>query len=128
MAKTVRIDGIDRTIQAFRRAPDVARLHASGAVTVTSFAIAQRARAAAPVDSGLLKSSIESTKAGKGLSSRVTVDGAAYYWRFIEFGTRRMAARPFIRPSAEAESGDFVQRMRDIGPKVERDLAVSRFL
>lgn len=27
---------------------------------------------------------------------------AAFYWRFIEFGTSKMAARPFMRPAFEA--------------------------
>jgi HK97 gp10 family phage protein len=27
----------------------------------------------------------------------------AWYWRFIEFGTRKMAARPFLRPALEAK-------------------------
>ncbi|MGL6245644.1 HK97-gp10 family putative phage morphogenesis protein [Pseudomonas sp.] len=25
-----------------------------------------------------------------------------YYWKFVEFGTKKMAAQPFIRPAAEA--------------------------
>ena len=28
--------------------------------------------------------------------------GNAYYWRFIEFGTARMPARPFLRPAFES--------------------------
>ena len=27
----------------------------------------------------------------------------AYYWRYIEFGTSKMAARPFLRPAFEAK-------------------------
>lgn len=27
----------------------------------------------------------------------------AFYWRFVEFGTRKMAARPFLRPALEAK-------------------------
>jgi len=26
----------------------------------------------------------------------------AWYWRFVEFGTRKMAARPFLRPALES--------------------------
>ncbi len=28
--------------------------------------------------------------------------GKAFYWRFFEFGTKKMAARPFVRPAIEA--------------------------
>lgn len=30
------------------------------------------------------------------------VSGNAYYWRFIEFGTEKLRARPFLRPAFEA--------------------------
>jgi len=28
-------------------------------------------------------------------------DGAVYYWRFLEFGTSKMPARPFMRPAGQ---------------------------
>lgn len=31
-----------------------------------------------------------------------TRDGSAFYWRFLEFGTAKMAAKPFMRPAFEA--------------------------
>jgi len=34
---------------------------------------------------------------------RVAVAGDVYYWRFVEFGTAKMAARPFLRPAFEAQ-------------------------
>ncbi len=40
----------------------------------------------------------------------------AYYWRFVEFGTRKAAARPFLRPAFEAkkrEAVDVFQRVLD---------------
>lgn len=33
------------------------------------------------------------------------VSGNAFYWRFIEFGTEKMKARPFLRPAFEAMYG-----------------------
>jgi len=37
----------------------------------------------------------------------------AWYWRFIEFGTRKMRARPFLRPALEAKRCEAVQAMKD---------------
>ncbi len=37
----------------------------------------------------------------------------AWYWRFVEFGTRKMRARPFLRPALEAKRRDAVQAMKD---------------
>jgi HK97 gp10 family phage protein len=65
---------------------------------------------------------VNSLTGSVGVSSRDTG-----YWRYVEFGTRYMAAQPFFRPAAEEERNAFIQRMRDVGPRLERDLSVSRF-
>jgi len=41
----------------------------------------------------------------------VGVDPSAFHWRFQEYGTVRMAARPFLRPAAEAEQADHQRRL-----------------
>lgn len=33
------------------------------------------------------------------------ISGAAFYWRFIEFGTVKMAAKPFMRPAFDSNVG-----------------------
>ena len=37
----------------------------------------------------------------RGIESRygITIPAAAYYWRFLEFGTSKMRAKPFLRPT-----------------------------
>ena len=37
----------------------------------------------------------------------------AWYWRFVEFGTRKMRARPFLRPALEARRREAGQAMKD---------------
>jgi HK97 gp10 family phage protein len=37
----------------------------------------------------------------------------AWYWRFVEFGTPKMRARPFLRPALEAKRREAVQAMKD---------------
>lgn len=37
----------------------------------------------------------------------------AYYWRWVEFGTARMSARPFLRPAFEAQKQAAVQALAD---------------
>ena len=52
--------------------------------------------------------------------------GPAYYWRFIEYGTKHQAARPFIRPTGaanaqrviDAVSSDLVRRVNLIKRKL----------
>lgn len=129
MAKvTAKLEGFERTMKALEAAPEVARTHASSAVASSSFAVAQRARSLVPVDTGRLRDSINSSRvSARSLVGRVGLDATAGYWYFVEFGTVKMPARPFFRPAAELEREAFIQRMRAIGPAMERDLSSGRF-
>lgn len=71
--------------------------------------IEARARAQAPVDTGFLKSSIEAVQEGR---AAWRVEAAAEYAIFVEFGTRRMGARPFLIPALEAVRGPFLAAVR----------------
>lgn len=53
------------------------------------------------------KHNVRKNKVGK---TYVTTN--AFYWRFFEFGSSKMAARPFIRPSFESKKGEALQAMR----------------
>jgi HK97 gp10 family phage protein len=61
--------------------------------------VAAAARSYAPVQTGFLRSSIESVsiEAGKSAEVQVGADYAAY----VEYGTYKMAARPFLTPAFE---------------------------
>lgn len=129
MVATTTIEGMGQLRRALAAVPEVARGHVASAVATTVFAVQQRARSLVPVLSGDLKRSIGTSKSRNGLSGGVGVSSpATFYWRFTEFGTRYAPARPFFRPAAESEQNDFVQRLRAIGPRLERDLSVGRLL
>lgn len=55
------------------------------------------ARLLVPVDTGYLKGSI--TKGGAG--GAWFVEAAAHYSSFVEYGTRKMRAQPYLRPALE---------------------------
>jgi HK97 gp10 family phage protein len=44
--------------------------------------------------------------------SRSAIAGDPFYWRFIEFGTSKMAARPFMRPAFESRKGAALETFR----------------
>lgn len=126
MAKVkVEIEGMEQLRDALKRLPEQTRAVMSDVVAKTAFSARQRVSAAAPVDTGLLRSSI--TSSSRGLSGRVDITADAYYWKFKEFGTVHEAARPFIRPAAEAETSAFEQRIRQAAARIERDFSTSRF-
>jgi len=125
---TMTLTGMNVLQSALVKAPDQVQVRAGDAVLKTGFAIAQRARTLVPVRTGRLKGAIAS--ATRGTSGRVGLSGGpeVHYWRYVEFGTRYMPARPFFRPAADAESTGFVDRIRAIGPALERDLSTSRLV
>lgn len=126
---TLKLEGFDKLKRAFARAPDAVRRHASTAVYVSSLQVASRARALVPVDSGALQRSIGVSHGNESLSADVgLVSADTYYWRFVEFGTRNMAARPFFRPAAEESASFFVAQMKDVGPQIEHELEEGRLL
>ena len=44
-----------------------------------------------------------------------------FYWRFLELGTKKMAARPFLRPAAESKGEEAVKTfMRSVIPQIQK--------
>ncbi|HYG66098.1 MAG TPA: HK97-gp10 family putative phage morphogenesis protein [Anaeromyxobacteraceae bacterium] len=78
-------------------------------------AVAREAKALAPVDTGRLRASIEALREGR--TSAVVVARAPYA-AFVEYGTRRMAAQPFMRPAAQRARAEVAAR---IGEAVRRE-------
>ena len=58
------------------------------------------------VFSGNLVKSISAVHKIGSLQSAVVIKGKAAHWHLLEFGTRKMAARPFIRPHGRAAAID----------------------
>lgn len=52
-------------------------------------------------------------------SQRGTKDDP-FYWRFLEFGTRKMAARPFLRPAADKLPEALAVFEREVIPQIEK--------
>ena len=47
------------------------------------------------------------------VGKKYTTQGKAYYWRFVEFGARKMAARPFLRPAFESKKMEAVETIKN---------------
>ena len=66
---------------------------------------------------------------GKGRAGKTYfVDGTAFYWLFLEFGSEKMAARPFLRPAFESRKEDalnvIVNEMQAGLARAERKLGI----
>lgn len=80
-------------------------------VIATAAAIQRDAKLFAPVDTGMLRSSItrESTRTVYGASSEIGPE--VNYGAYVEEGTWRMAAQPYLTPAAERNTGPFVETL-----------------
>lgn len=67
----------------------------------TAIRVVNAAKRLCPVDTGRLRSSITSEigKDSNGLVARIGTD--VEYAPYVEFGTKRMHAQPFLRPAAD---------------------------
>ncbi|HJT96608.1 MAG TPA: HK97-gp10 family putative phage morphogenesis protein [Mycobacterium sp.] len=117
---TTTLVGFDEVRAAVKRVPDAARVVLADVIAKTTFAVRQRALVAAPRgETGRLRASLLSSS--RGLSGRVEIrDPDVHYWRFLEYGTVKIAARPFVRPAAELETNDFTERVRQAGRRMEQ--------
>lgn len=117
----MKLEGIESLKRAVTESPKELKRWSSDAVRQSTWAIADKMRKRAPVRSGTLLSSIDArVPVATGLTGRVFIEGDAFYWRFLEYGTVKMTARPFVRPAAEEESNPYIERFRDVGRKLER--------
>ena len=48
----------------------------------------------------------------KRVGKKYSVEGEAFYWRFVEFGTSKMAARPFLRPAFESKKWEALEAIK----------------
>lgn len=88
-----------------------AKQMAGAAVQKTAADIAADAKSIAPVDTGNLKGSIGVTRLDR---LEAEVGPTAEYGIYLELGTSRMAAQPFMGPATDRRVPGFVQAMEQI--------------
>lgn len=71
-----------------------------------------KAQGKAPVDTGYLKRSIWLDITDGGLTA--TVEPKAHYAPYVEYGTRKMNAQPFIKPTYNDQKGKFKSDMQKL--------------
>jgi HK97 gp10 family phage protein len=81
-----------------------AEIHRAG------FDIEARAKAKVPVLTGTLRRSITTQLENDGMTA--VVGPSVEYGIYVEFGTRRMGARPYMRPAAEAVYPQFTDNVK----------------
>ena len=85
--------------------PAAIKQAAAQQVETTARQIEATSKGLAPVRTGTLRRSIHTVLEAGGL--RALVGPSVLYGKFVEFGTRRMGARPYMRPAAERHMPGF---------------------
>lgn len=79
-------------------------------VQKAAYRIEADAKSKVAVKTGTLRRSIHSVFENGGL--RALIGPSVLYSRFVEFGTRRMGARPYMRPAAERNLPQFAAAIK----------------
>lgn len=87
------------------------RPQARALVMATAANIEATAKTLAPVDTGNLRSSIQHQPKGD-LAAEVTV--GAEHGIYVEMGTTKMAAQPYLVPAVESQAGAFRAGLRSL--------------
>ena len=132
MAEYRNVTGFAELRRALEELPDqIARKTLRKAVSSAAALVRDEAKSRAPVDTGEMRRDIM-VKKGRGdrfkavyevfvrsgkksrlAGKRRNVQRDSFYWRFVEFGTSKMAARPFMRPAFEAKKDAAIDMVRD---------------
>ncbi len=102
------IDGLQQLDRQLHSLPGkIAGRALATAVRAGARLVRDAARDRAPIVTGSMSANIVARTERTGSDTEKTAIVAvrnrpAYYWRFVEFGSRKMAARPFLRPAFDA--------------------------
>lgn len=113
---TVNVKNTSELIRDLRKAKADVQDEARAVLKEQAGAIRRGAQGRCPVDKGTLKRSIRATVAKKKLEATVSAGGKvggidAYYAQFVEFGTKKAKAQPFLFPAARAHEQETEERL-----------------
>lgn len=108
----VRVQGLDQLKAKLAALPGQIETGGRVAIVESTQAVKQDARRDVPRRTGRLHDAIDAEMEDD-LNGAVGVDPAtADYGEFVEFGTSKMAAQPFMTPAAELERARLPERVR----------------
>ena len=114
MSVSFKVKGVDRLVRQLAIKSKQARIATDRQLELSSKRIERMAKVKAPVDTGALKNSIFSAKAGN-LTYKVTAP--QHYAIYVEKGTRKMRAQPYLKPALDAERPKLISNLRKIYEK-----------
>lgn len=111
MSIKFKVRGVDQMVRLIANKGKKARIATNRELDLSSKRIERMAKVKAPVDTGALKNSIFSAKAGN-LTYKVTAP--QHYAIHVEKGTRKMRAQPYLKPALDAERPKLISNLRKL--------------
>ncbi|MGT2895907.1 HK97-gp10 family putative phage morphogenesis protein [Streptococcus entericus] len=111
MSIKFKVKGVDRLVRQMAYKSKQAQVATEKELERSSLRIERSAKVNAPVKKGVLRNTIFSIKAGK-LTYKVTAP--QHYAIYVEKGTRKMRAKPFMAPAIDAERPKLINNLRKI--------------
>jgi len=148
----VTVLGMDEILKKLKKLPErVQKNVLTGAIRASAKPIFEEAKRLAPVHSGSLKNSIDVVKrkskdkniiiysvvprSSKRKTKRFTLKdgtkwkisgevGSGWYAHFLEFGTSKMSAHPFMRPAFEKEGENTIKAAKEyMNKRIDKEIA-----
>jgi HK97 gp10 family phage protein len=110
MARSGQVRGLREFVQFTETLSADVEEQAKEVVKTATLKTEADAKLLAPVDTGYMRNSITSTFSSGGMVGTVSV--GAEYGLFVEFGTSRQPAQPFIFPSFHSNVQEFLANLQ----------------
>lgn len=109
MSVTYRVKGLESFVRQVQAKPRQARQAVDEELRRSSLRIERRAKIKAPVRTGYMRNGIFMEKVGQ---MRYKVTSPAHYSVYVELGTRKMRAQPFMGPAVKEETPILMANLR----------------
>lgn len=124
MPITVHIKGLDDVLGELRKVEPEAKRAVANVLREKARAIRDDAKRRCPKDTGALSESVRYAVSRRTLTASVHAGGKkvrgidTYYAHFVEYGTQKMRARPFLIPAGRAHEDETLEALTDALYKV----------
>lgn len=120
MSVTVRLEGGKDFARKIDRLNLLATSQLKAAVAESSLNVQRKAKRRCPVDTGRLRASIDAVFYQGGMTGEVGTPVS--YAPYVEFGTHRATAKPFLFPSWEEEKPNYIKNIESLFKGLEKTI------
>lgn len=111
MRVSYKLDGLEEFLKQVSRQPEIVKQIVSKEIDASAMRVEKKAKYYAAWDTGFMSTGIYSLKKSALLSQVIS---PAFYSIYVELGTRKMMAQPFMYPALEEDFPILMNRLRRV--------------